>query len=113
MQNGESIFAERTSSHRGPLSLEFTGSAIATLFASAGAEFIIVGMEHSAFSIETVAKMIRNARGSNLPCIVRVPVLERYFISRALDAGATGVMVPRIESPEDVQKLTTWVKIPP
>ena len=66
----ESIFAERTS-FIGTFVLEFTGSAIATLFASAGAEFIIVDMEHSAFSIETVAKMIRNARGSNLPCIVR------------------------------------------
>lgn len=97
----------------GSFVLEFTGSAIATLFASAGAEFIIVDLEHSAFSIETVAKMSRNARGSNLPCIVRVPALERYFISRVLDAGATGVMVPRIESSEDVQKFTTWAKYPP
>lgn len=97
----------------GTFVLEFAGSAIATLFASAGAEFIIVDLEHSSFSIETVAKMSRNARGSNLPCIVRVPVLERHFISRVLDAGATGVMVPHIESPEDVKRLTTWAKYPP
>lgn len=108
----------KSSLHRGQVLigtfvLEFKGTAIATLFASAGAEFIIVDLEHSAFSIETVAKMSRNARGSNLPCIVRVPVLERYFISRVLDVGATGVMVPRVESREDVEKLTSWAKYPP
>ena len=85
----------------GTFVLEFAGSAIATLLASAGADFIIADLEHSSFSIETIGRTIRNARGSNLPCIVRVPALERHFVSRVLDAGATGVMIPRVESSED------------
>ena len=97
----------------GTFVLEFGGSTIATLLASAGADFIITDLEHSSFSIETVGRIIRNARGSNLPCIVRVPALERHFVSRVLDAGATGVMIPRVESREDVEKIKKWTKYAP
>ena len=97
----------------GTFVLEFGGSAIATLLASAGADFIIADLEHSSFSIETIGRLVRNARGSNLPCIVRVPALERHFVSRVLDAGATGVMIPRVESHEDIEKIKNWTKYAP
>ena len=97
----------------GTFVLEFGGSAIATLLASAGADFIIADLEHSSFSIETIGRLVRNARGSNLPCIVRVPALERHFVSRVLDAGATGVMIPRVESQEDIEKIKSWTKYAP
>ena len=97
----------------GTFVLEFGGSAIATLLASAGADFMIADLEHSSFSIEAVGRMIRNARGSNLPCIVRVPALERHFVSRVLDAGATGVMIPRVESCEDIKRIRKWTKYAP
>ena len=97
----------------GTFVLEFGGSAIATLLASAGADFMIADLEHSSFSIETVGRIVRNARGAELPCIVRVPVLERHFVSRVLDAGATGVMIPRIESSEDIEKVRKWTKYAP
>ena len=97
----------------GTFVLEFGGSAIATLLANAGADFVIADLEHSSFSIETVGRIIRDARGANLPCIVRVPALERHFVSRILDAGATGVMIPRVESREDLNKIREWTKYAP
>ena len=97
----------------GTFVLEFGGSAIATLLASAGADFVIADLEHSSFSIETVGRIVRDARGANLPCIVRVPVLERHFVSRILDAGAMGVMIPRVESGEDLDKIQKWTKYAP
>jgi len=93
--------------------MEFGVPSIATILASAGADFFIVDLEHTTFTMETVGRIVRAARGSDLPCIVRVPDLERQFISRALDAGASGVMVPRIESREDVEKVVRWAKYPP
>ena len=75
--------------------------------------FIIADLEHSSFSIEAIGRIIRNARGARLPCIVRVPTLERHFISRVLDAGATGVMIPRVESREDTEKIKQWTKYAP
>ena len=67
--------------------MEFAVPSIATILASAGADFIIVDMEHTTFTMETVGRIVRAARGSDLPSIVRVPDIERHFISRALDAA--------------------------
>jgi 2-keto-3-deoxy-L-rhamnonate aldolase RhmA len=97
----------------GTFVMEFAVPSIATVLASAGAGFIIVDMEHTTFTIETVGHIIRAARGSDLPSIIRVPALERHFISRALDAGASGVMVPRVESRRDVENIIAWAKYPP
>jgi 2-keto-3-deoxy-L-rhamnonate aldolase RhmA len=105
LQKGETLV--------GTFVMEFAVPSIATILASAGADFIIVDMEHTTFTIETVGRIIRAARGSDLPSIVRVPSIERHFVSRALDAGATGLMIPRIESREDVEKVNAWAKYAP
>jgi 2-keto-3-deoxy-L-rhamnonate aldolase RhmA len=97
----------------GTFVMEFAAPSIATILSSAGADFIIVDMEHTTFTMETVGHIVRAARGSDLPSIVRVPEIERHFISRALDAGASGVMLPRIESREDVEKALKWAKYAP
>ena len=104
---------ERGDTLIGTFVMEFAVPSIATILASAGADFIIVDLEHTTFTIETVGRIIRAARGSNLPSIVRVPAIERHFISRALDAGASGVMVPRVESRADVEKIVRWAKYAP
>jgi 2-keto-3-deoxy-L-rhamnonate aldolase RhmA len=93
--------------------MEFAVPSIATILASAGADFIIVDMEHTTFTIETVGRIVRAARGSDLPSIVRVPEIQRHFVSRALDAGASGVMIPRVECREDVENVVKWAKYAP
>lgn len=97
----------------GTFVMEFGVPSISTILASAGADFIIIDMEHTVFTIETVGRIIRAARGSDLPSIVRVPAIERHFISRALDAGASGLMIPRVQSRDDVANIVAWAKYPP
>ena len=97
----------------GTFVMEFAVPQIATILASAGADFIIIDMEHTTFTMQTIGQIIRAARGSDLPSIVRVPSIERHFISRVLDAGASGLMVPRVESPNDVEKIIHFSKYSP
>ena len=97
----------------GTFVMQFAVPSISTILASAGADFIIVDMEHTAFTIEKVENIVRAARGSNLPSIVRVPTIERHFISRALDVGASGLMIPRIECAEDVETVMKYAKYAP
>lgn len=92
----------------GTFIIEFAVPSIANVLASAGCDFVIVDMEHSTFSMETVGKIIRATRGADIPSIVRVPVIERHFISRALDAGASGLMIPRVELISDIEKVIQW-----
>lgn len=97
----------------GTFVLEFNSPTLPAVVAGAGADFVIIDMEHSAFSLETVAQMVRTARGADLPAIVRVPTIERFFISRVLDAGAAGLMIPRLESPEDVSDVVKYAMYAP
>jgi len=92
----------------GTFIMEFGVPSIVAVLANAGCDFVVIDMEHSTFSMETVGKMVRTARGSDIPSIVRVPVIERHFISRALDTGASGLMIPRVESRTDIENVVKW-----
>jgi 2-dehydro-3-deoxyglucarate aldolase/4-hydroxy-2-oxoheptanedioate aldolase len=48
-----------------------------------------------------------------IPTLVRVESSERIRIGRALDAGASGVMIPRIETPEQVSAVVKHMSYPP
>jgi 2-dehydro-3-deoxyglucarate aldolase/4-hydroxy-2-oxoheptanedioate aldolase len=86
---------------------------VARVYAAAGFDFVFIDMEHSAFSLETVADMIENARRSALAPIVRVPQAEYAFVARVLDCGARGIIVPRVNTPRQVREIASWVRYPP
>jgi 2-keto-3-deoxy-L-rhamnonate aldolase RhmA len=45
--------------------------------------------------------------------MVRVPEIAKAWISRVLDAGADGVMVPYVETVDEVKRIIEWSKYPP
>ena len=70
-------------------------------------------MEHTGWSIETVRGLIATTRAADAIPMVRVPATEYHLISRPLDVGAMGIMVPMVESAEQAQKIVTSAKYPP
>ena len=44
---------------------------------------------------------------------MRVADLQYSLVSRALDCGAQGIIFPRVESPELLEKAVSWTKFPP
>jgi 2-keto-3-deoxy-L-rhamnonate aldolase RhmA len=86
---------------------------IARLYARAGFDFVFIDMEHSAYSMESVADMITAARSRGIVPIVRVTQADYTLISRVLDQGAMGIMVPRVNSPTQVRDIISWVRYPP
>lgn len=87
--------------------------AIVLLAANVGLDFVMFDMEHGAFGFETLADGASMARTRGIDCFVRVPELSKGNVSRALDCGATGVMVPMIKDAEEAQKLANWAKFAP
>ncbi|HEV3302855.1 MAG TPA: aldolase/citrate lyase family protein, partial [Planctomycetaceae bacterium] len=85
---------------------------IARLYARAGFDFVFIDMEHSAYSMESVADMITAARTGGIVPIVRVPQADYTLISRVLDQGAMGIMVPRVNTPEQVRDIISWMRYP-
>lgn len=70
---------------------------IAEMCAHAGCEFVIIDAEHTPVGWETIATIIRAAENTGTTAILRVSNPTRDLISRGLDAGAHGIMIPQIE----------------
>jgi 2-keto-3-deoxy-L-rhamnonate aldolase RhmA len=68
--------------------------AVLTLLQSAGLDFARIDMEHSSFSMETVADMAALARALDFPIVVRPPAGTREWITRLLDAGVWNLHIP-------------------
>ena len=82
----------------GTFLFEFATPGIGQILKAAGAEFAVLDMEHTGFGFDTVRQIVRYCQAAELPLIVRVPSQHRHHISRALDAGAEGIMVPIVSS---------------
>lgn len=97
----------------GTMVLEFATTGIARLAAAAGAEFLLLDMEHTGLSMETIRTVLATARAADLVSLVRVPATQYHFLARALDVGAQGLMVPMVESLEQARVFVQSCKYPP
>lgn len=81
--------------------------------AKAGMDFVIIDMEHGVMNFETAQEMVFAAQCESGFAFIRVPKLEESFILRALDTGADGIVIPRVEGIEDIKKIVEYSKFPP
>ncbi len=91
----------------------FRSDEVPGVYARAGLDFVFIDTEHTTFNRETVADMIRAARASKIVPVVRVPQAEYAFVAGYLDLGAQGVIVPRVNTPEEVERIVSWTRYPP
>lgn len=97
----------------GTMVFEFKTPGIGLIAARAGAEYVIFDAEHAASTDETLTTMIAGMRGLDCVPMVRVQTAQYQFISRVLDAGAMGIMVPMVESKEQAELIVRSAKYPP
>ena len=88
-------------------------SGVIEIFKNDVLDMLILDLEHGSFSIEAVENLIRTARGYDLPVIVRIADTFYHLLSPCLDAGATGVLVPRVESAEQARAAIEAARFPP
>lgn len=70
-----------------------------------GADFVFIDAEHGTLGLREIYDMIRAADVHGIDSLVRVPNDEPTFISRLLDAGATGIVVPHVRSAEQLRRI--------
>jgi len=87
--------------------------AIARILAAAGFHWTYVDAEHGGFGIESLQDICRDAVSAGISPLVRVADLQYSLIARALDIGADGIVLPRGESPELLERTVSWTKYPP
>jgi 2-keto-3-deoxy-L-rhamnonate aldolase RhmA len=86
---------------------------IAWIARQAGLDFIMLDLEHGSSSLETLSDVAATGRGAGVEVFVRVPELSKGYVSRALDCGCSGVMVPMLESVQQAERMAGWCKFSP
>ncbi len=84
------------------------GGDIAQFLAARGLDFFYLCLEHSAFDLSQARETILAARASGIAPLVRVAQAEYHLIARVLDIGAEGIVLPRVETPEEVERLVKY-----
>jgi 2-keto-3-deoxy-L-rhamnonate aldolase RhmA len=87
--------------------------SVLTLLQAAGLDFARVDMEHSPFSMETVADMATLARALGFPLVVRPPEGNREWLTRLLDAGVWNLHVPQVDTPEQAVTVASCCRYAP
>lgn len=87
------------------MAFEFFTPGLAPILAAAGAEFVILDMEHSGLGIEGVKAQCAFARAAGIVPMVRLPRPDPGLAPPLLDAGALGIMMPLVESAAQARAL--------
>lgn len=103
--NGKKIYGMMIRVLRNPAGVQ--------LIANNGLDYFMLDCEHSNYNMETLHDLFLMANSLGIGGFLRVPNGTKEWISRALDAGATGVMVPMVSNREQAENLVKYAKYQP
>jgi len=95
------------------LFLDLASPASAELCAIAGYDWLLIDLEHGASTEADLLGLVHAVEAGGSVPLVRPQSGERIRIGRALDMGARGVMVPRLESAGQAAEAVTFLRYPP
>lgn len=81
------------------------GPEVAAIAASCGFEWLFIDMEHSSMDTKTAAAICVSALGWGITPVVRAASHAHFHATRLLDAGAQGIIVPHVDTPEQARKV--------
>jgi len=99
------------------VALTYPSRHVAKSLAMTGADWCWLDAEHVAWTqtllVECIQIIIHESKGKMIP-IVRVPSSTAYdYMAWSLDAGAAGIIVPHMESAEEMKKVIGACRFPP
>ena len=92
---------------------ELGGTNSVEAMGQAGLDYIVIDSEHGSFETESMADMIRACELAGITPLCRVRELTRPAIMKLLDVGAGGLVIPDIESVEQIYQILEYSKYAP
>ena len=80
---------------------------------AAGLHFAIIDQEHGAYGPDALATLIAGFRGGLCRPLVRIAETRREYFLTALELGAAGIMVPRVESRAQAEEIVHFARYAP
>lgn len=85
--------------------LSLGSPTVAELAAESGFDWLLFDLEHGCATDAAIPDQLRALRGTNAKAIVRVGAPHIDLIGRVLDWGADGIMVPRVCTVDDAERI--------
>lgn len=85
----------------------------ARVLARSGFDWLTLDLEHSAIDWSQAAAIFAVVADAGCVPLVRVPEGSHHLIKRVLDAGAWGIVVPMVNTPEQARLAIAAAKYPP
>jgi 2-keto-3-deoxy-L-rhamnonate aldolase RhmA len=86
---------------------------VAEAIGHAGFDWAVLDMEHSPLELPGVVQLLQALSASKLVPVVRVPCNEPIVTKRVLDAGATTLLFPMVNSAEEARAAVAATRYPP
>jgi 2-keto-3-deoxy-L-rhamnonate aldolase RhmA len=87
--------------------------AVPELLAGGGFDLLVADGEHGSVATSDLVQMVIATRAAEVPVLYRVAANEPVRIMHALDAGASGVVIPQVRTVADVERAVSWCRYPP
>ena len=78
-----------------------------------GLDYVLIDTEHSAVGIEFLSSAITAADAAGIVPLVRINDITRSKVLQPLDYGAQGLIVPAVETVDQVRRLVEYAKFTP
>lgn len=86
---------------------------VAEIAAGSGLDWLLIDMEHSPVTLDSVLHQLQAVAGYPITPMVRVPVGDTVVVKQVLDLGAQNLLVPMISTAEQAQSMVAAVHYPP
>lgn len=104
LKNGESVIGTF---------FEIGGATAVECLGISNLDFLIIDTEHGPFDVESSLSYIRAAELKGITPFVRIKNKSRDSILKMLDIGAQGIVIPCIETVDEVKKIVEYGKYSP
>ena len=92
---------------------QLTSTVAVEALGRTGLDYVLIDTEHSAVGIEFLSSAITAADAAGIVPLVRINDIARSKVHQPLDYGAQGLIVPAVETVEQVRRLVEYAKFPP
>jgi 2-dehydro-3-deoxyglucarate aldolase len=93
--------------------MQLPNGSVAEIMGSAGYDWVAVDLEHGSISTHQLPDLFRGIETCGTLPLVRLSQAHPKDCKRSLDAGAGGVIVPMVESPEQLKNIIEHCAWPP
>lgn len=88
-------------------------ASVTEMAVALGLDWVVIDAEHGQLDWKEIVEHLRAAVRSETVALVRIADLDRGLIKRALDIGADGIVVPWMETEDQLRAAVAYARYPP